>query len=416
MDGFQIKNKYYKSVKMNFNILKINTIGLLIVGVFFCSSAIAQNTLAISDGSRFEPKGFYPKFSWDTTPMYYMFGDQTRVLFPEEVEHIAERTDFICIEKSHGLEQLGAAELGAKHEVAAFKKVKPDMKVLFYFNSAYAWPFTSYNKDFTQNNIDQHPELKKFLIIDPETNELAHRRNTFFFDVLNPEFRDWWVNTVAKGVEFSGADGAFIDQMHGFVRLRKDKNDEVQKAMGDMMTALKTKLGPDKILLGNNAHDKLSQYVFPAVDAIMIEHYKEELLNKENLLKDWDNMLRIAKAGKMSIFRVGVEVDPIVKEKDYYKGSKRNEKLGILSKERLEYYQACYLIGAQPYSYFQYGWGWRLSTGSLLDYPELKKPLGVPKGPYTRTTPDGWEFSREFEHASVWVNTETGKAKISWKN
>jgi len=107
--------------------------------------------LTISDGSRFNPQKFYPKFTWETTPMYYMFGDTKRLLHPSEVEFIAGRTDFLCIEKSHGLNELGAAELGAKHEAAAFKKLKPEAKVLFYFNSAYAWPFTSYNKGFTRS-------------------------------------------------------------------------------------------------------------------------------------------------------------------------------------------------------------------------------------------------------------------------
>jgi hypothetical protein len=397
---------------MNKQILVFSYIYIITV---FSSSVLAQNTLEISDGSNFETKDFYPKFSWDTTPMYYMFGEQERVLLPEEVEHIAERTDFICIEKSHGLNQLGSAELGAKHDVATFKKVKPDMKVLFYFNSAYAWPFTSYSKNFTPEKIDQHPELKKLLIIDPETKELAHRRNTFFFDVLNPEFRDWWVNTVAKGVAFSGADGVFIDQMHGFAWLRKEKSKDVEKAMGEMMAALKEKLGPDKILLGNNAHDRAAQYVFPVVDANMFEHYKNELLSKERLLEDWKNMLRIAKAGKISIFRIGIEYDKKSKEKkDYYKGSNQNDRFVKLSKEKLEYYHACYLIGAQPYSYFQYGWGWKLSSGSLIDFPELQKPLGAPKGPYVRKSNDAWEFSREFEYASVWIDTEKRIAKIKW--
>lgn len=89
--------------------------------------------------------------------------------------------------------------------------------------------------------------------------------------------------------------------------------------------------------------------------------------------------------------------------------------MAALAKERLEYYLACYLIGAQPYSYFQYGWGWNLADGSLYDYPELRKPLGAPKGPYQRTNPDGWEFTREFEHAHVWVDTEKGQAKITWQ-
>jgi hypothetical protein len=392
--------------------------------VLFCtfiSNANAQNSLkggkinslAVSDGSRFEPKDCYPQFSWNVTPMYFMFGESKRVLKPEEVSFIAGKTAFICIEKSHGLDELGAAELGAKHEAAAFKKIKPGIKVLFYFNSAYAWPFTSYNKYFAPDKIDRHPELKKFLIIDPETGKLANRRNVFFFDVLNPEFRAWWVETVAKGVRESGCDGAFIDQMHGFAWLRKDKNEEVQKAMGEMMASLKGKLGPDKILLGNNAAQEIAQTVFPSIDAIMFEHYNAELLSKEKLQEDWENMLRIAKAGKISVFRIGVEAE--VTSQEGKNQQKRGEHLEELSKERLEYYLACFLIGAQPYSYFQYGWGWTLSSGSLVNYPCLSKPLGAPIEAYVRENIEKWVFTREYEHASVWVDTEKQKGKITWR-
>ena len=367
----------------------------------------------ISDGSRFETKDSYPLFSWDVTPMYFMFGESKRVLKPEEVSFIAERTGFICIEKSHGVDMLGAAELGAKHDAAEFKKINPGIKVLFYFNSAYAWPFTSYNKNFTPDQIDKHPELKKYLHVDPGTGELARRGTTFFFDVLNPEFREWWVETVAKGVKESGCDGAFIDQMHGFAWLRKDKNEDVKKAMGEMMGSLKKKLGPDKILLGNNGAQEIAKCVFPSVDAIMFEHYNGELLSKENLLEDWKNMLRITKAGKISVFRIGVEAE--VTSQEGQNQQNRSKLLEELSKERLEYYLACFLIGAQPYSYFQYGWGWTLSSGSLVDYPELSKPLGAPQGAYHRTSSNGWVFSREFEHASVWVDTEKQKGKITWR-
>ena len=121
------------------------------------------SSLLVSDGSRFVPKDYYPRFSWEVTPQYFMFGDTQRILRPEEVQSIAARTDFLCIEKSHGLKMLGAAELGAKHEAAAFKAIKPGINVLFYFNSAYAWPFTSYNQPFTRDQIDQHPALKALL-------------------------------------------------------------------------------------------------------------------------------------------------------------------------------------------------------------------------------------------------------------
>ncbi len=367
-----------------------------------------DRSLANSDGSHFVPKDFYPKFSWDTTPRYFMFGDKNRVLSPEQVRFIAEQTDFLCIEKSHGMGELGAAELGAKHEAAAFKKIKPDMKVLFYFNAAFAWPYTSYNENFTSQRIEAHSELKKYLITNPKTGELVKRFGVAFcYDVLNPDFRDWWVETVAKGVEDAGCDGAFIDQMHGNLMYRnKELGPEVEKAMGQMMAALKNRMASDKILLANNAYNNDAKHVYPVSDAIMFENYATVKSSKESLLSEWEHMLSHAKDGKISVFRLGVEGT-----------GRRNMKPNMpgLSQEKVEFALACYLIGAQPYSYFMYSWGWKLGTGALVDYPELRKPLGPPKGAYQRTTPDGWEFTREFEHASVWVNTETREAKITWR-
>jgi hypothetical protein len=277
---------------------------------------------------------------------------------------------------------------------------------LFYFNAAYAWPYTSYNRNFTRQRIEAQPELKKFLIADPKTGKLANRYGAFCYDVLNPDFRDWWVETVAKGVRESGCDGAFIDQMHGSVKLRKGKGAEIEKAMGTMMTALKKKMGADKILLANNACNADAKHVYPVSDAIMFENYASEKSSKESLLEEWGQMRKNAKAGKISVFRLGVEGT-----------GRRNMKPNMpeLSKKKLEFAQACYLIGAEPYTYFMYSWGWKLASGALVDYPELRRPLGPPKGAYERTKPDAWEFTREFEHASVWVNTESRQAKITWR-
>ena len=231
--------------------------------------------------------------------------------------------------------------------------------------------------------------------------------------MLNPDFREWWVETVAKGVKESGCDGAFIDQMHGNVNLMKDKKSDIEIAMGEMMANLKKELGDDKILLANNASDNNAKYVYPVSDAIMFENYSAVHYNKENLLSDWDNMLRNAKEGKISVFRLGVEGH----DRGFLRSISNEEKNKVMpkiSQEKLEYALACFLIGAQPYSYFMYSWGWGLADGSLVDYPELQKPLGAPKGAYKRTTPTGWEFTREFEHASVWLDIESRKAKITW--
>ncbi|MCK0146720.1 putative glycoside hydrolase family 15 protein [Arenibacter sp. F26102] len=374
-----------------------------------------KSSLTISDGSNFKTKAYFPKFSWETTPMYYHFGDIDRVLLPEEVKFIAERTDFICIEKSHAFNMLGDAVLGTKHEVEAFHKLKPESKILFYYNSYVAWPFTQFNKDITPEGIAKNKEMAKFLAVDPKTGKLLEKTNgpafSYYFDALNPEFRKWWVASAVEGVKISGADGIFIDRMNVDENADYPMDDltELAKAKGEMMAALKEQMGPDKILVGNNA--ATTKDVFPYCDAFMFEHYNATVTNKENLLKEWDDMIRIAKAGKISIYRFGAKGKG---RNDITIGATKTDGIEKRSKDQLEYYHACFLIGAQPYSYFQWNWGWNLKDGNLVDYPALKKPLGSPKGAFKREKPDGWIFTREFEHASVWVNTETKKAKITW--
>ncbi|MGJ8643800.1 MAG: putative glycoside hydrolase [Luteolibacter sp.] len=375
------------------------------IAVISVRGAEDDRKLKISDGSVFAPKDYYPDFSWETTPRYFMFGDKARVLRPEQVKYISEQTSFLCIEKSHGMGQLGTAEIGAKHEAAAFKKANPRAKVLFYFNAAFAWPYTSYNERFSNKSLRENPEFKKLLVTDPKNNKLANRYGAYCYDVLNPNMRKWWVETVAKAVDESGCDGVFIDQMHGNVDYRKGKAEEIAVAMGEMMGALKKRMDPDKILLANNAYSESSKHVYPVSDAIMFENYARQKSNKESLLTEWKHMLRMAKDGKITVFRLGVE--------GTWRGNMKPN-MSKLSKEKLEFAHACYLIGAQPYSYFMYSWGWKLGTGPLVDYPSLRKPVGSPKGAYVRKDSDGWEFTREFENASVWVDTEAREAKITW--
>lgn len=375
-----------------------------------------REPLVTGSGMPFVPKAWYPDFNWDKVPVYMMFGDDERLLTDAEVRKISGESDFICIEKQHGKQTLGGAEKGLAHETAAFKAVKPGIKVIGYFNAAYAYPFTTHTWMFTADTIDQHPGKKAYLMVDPGTGELARRGTTYFFDALNPEFRAWWSDTVARIVEESGADGIFIDQMHGFAWLRRDKQDAVEAGVADMLARLKKKMGPEKMLLANNgAH---LEHIFPIADAFMLEHYSPALTTKEALLEDWRLLEKISDAGKVSVYRFGAEADPGSPMEKHDRQDRIKNKVpewARLSKQQLPYYLAVYLIGAQPYSYFQWGWGWNLTTGPLEDYPELQRPLGKPLGAYARVHPDKWEFTREFEHLRVWVDSEKREAKLDWK-
>ena len=347
----------------------------------------------------------FPAFSWDKVPTYKMFADAERLLSDAEAKRIASTSSFLCIEKNHAVKKLGGADLGAKLEIERFRTLNPSAKCLFYFNSAYAYPFATHTRVFRFGKVEE--PYRSFLILDPETGEPASRGRVNFFDVLNPEFRTWWVETAGKCVSESGADGLFVDQMHGFSYLRRQRRAEVNAAQAEMMRMTKNAIGPEKILLLNNgAH---IPELFDIGDAFMFEHYATKQLTKEAIVADWELMKKVSDAGKIAVWRIGVEVEA---EGDANLSAAESEKL---SRERLPYHLAVFLIGARPYSYFQYGWGWTLQDGALVEYPEFSKPLGAPKGESSRPDPAGWVFTREFERASVRVDLETSKATIEWR-
>ncbi|MGA0094791.1 MAG: putative glycoside hydrolase, partial [Chthoniobacterales bacterium] len=261
----------------------------------------------------------------------------------------------------------------------------------------------------------ENAKYRSFLITDPATGELAYREwdHCHYFDVLNPEFREWWVETAAEFVREANADGLFVDQMHGFNWLRPTRKKEVAKAQADMMRMAKQAIGKNKILLLNNGAG--IPELFEIGDAFMFEHYNPALLSKEAILKDWEQMKKISQAGKIAVWRIGVEAEGPGLSTIAGKRSAVDAAYEELSKKRIGYYLAAFLMGAQPNCYFQYGWGWKLQSGPLVGYPEFQKPLGKPLGDFARTDPGGWIFKRKFEHASVWLDLYAREGKVEWK-
>jgi len=48
----------------------------------------------------------------------------------------------------------------------------------------------------------------------------------------------------------------------------------------------------------------------------------------------------------------------------------------------------------------------------MHEFPMYKKKLGPPKGPATK---QGYIYTREFEHCSVWLDVENEVGKLNWK-
>ena len=373
-----------------------------------------------SSGKPFVPKSYYPKWNWDTVKEYKMFYSY-RALSDSQVSKIASLSDFICIEKAHGVVTFNCAMLGTKHETARFKRVNPDIKTLFYFNSAFAWPYTSYTKAIPKWSEEKKKEI---LLKDYKTGNYARFQNNYVFDIIKTPMRTWWSDTVSTAVGECHADGLFWDQTHGanWMRPRSQFN-QIQPSHIKLLETTKEKLGEKSLLVVNNAAD-IPAYVSNC-DGVMYEHYgmdKRYKTNRQLFVKDWDQMLKAANMGKINIFRMTPlsfvpHCESPINEALLANRKKYSKYADNYTRNLIPFPLACFLMGIQPYSYFMYGLGWGLHDGALIDFPETKKKLGLPKGSYKQLPKKGkMVFTRQFEHADVWVNLNTFEAEIKWSD
>ncbi len=89
----------------------------------------------ISSASEQKRATRYPKFSWDKVPVAFHFGKSEALLTEAEAKFVASRSNFICLEKGHGSKQFGDTETGIEQEAQQLKKLNPNMKVIFYWNT-----------------------------------------------------------------------------------------------------------------------------------------------------------------------------------------------------------------------------------------------------------------------------------------
>lgn len=84
--------------------------------------------------------GYYPEFSWETVPVAFHFGKSDSLMTQVEASFVASRSNFICLEKRHATRQFGDTETGIEMEARQLKKINPDMKVIFYWNTFLDYP------------------------------------------------------------------------------------------------------------------------------------------------------------------------------------------------------------------------------------------------------------------------------------
>lgn len=354
---------------------------------------------------------YYPNFSWDKVPIAFHFGKRGGLMTNEEAKFVTSKSNFIVLEKGHGGSDYKYTEDAIAKEARKLKKLNPEMKVIFYWNS-----FLDYNMYKAHEVYQNHPQwwlIKQDGELDFKNKGLKR------YDLSNPKVRDWWTDVAKNEIVNRNTDGIFMD---AFIQVSNPSNiklwgqkkyDDIQQGLKSLIKETREKLGDDKLIVYNGIRSTPQRNVgnsFPDyTDVVMIEHFGHfASTSKESMLTDIQEMVKAGKSGKIVIFKAWPSFTWIDKEamsKPYTEKQK-------IAKNNITFPLAAFLAGAQKHSYFIYNWGYRMKMGCLEWYPEFDKPLGKPLNDMVI---NGWVLSREYEHALVWVNLETNEAKINWK-
>jgi hypothetical protein len=349
-----------------------------------------------------------PPFNWDHVPVSAHLSIDDG-LTPEQYNFLANHFDFVTFQAGGKIN--GSIETSIAAGARAIKQRNPEAKVLFYWSSD-MW------KDQWKLSNSTYPA--NGLLLDSKKNN----KESSYYDLTRQDVRDWWSDVAAKAVGEYSCDGIFVDGA-GTATIKwgrvtdQAKVDDLRKGLITMLQEAREKMGPDKLIIFNPLHgDDLKkgpvgvEYLSVADGAMMDDFDRSPDITQQDkvyLLNELEEMSKTAKDGKVVVFK-GWPGFTWWSNPELIK--KTHEEVLQLARKNITFPLACFLVAAQPNCYFCYTWGWRGEYGTFDWYPEFDKPLGEPSGDMVR---EGWKLSREYKHASVWVNLETKEAKINWK-
>ena len=357
-----------------------------------------------------EPQGekVYPGFNWERVPLYIHFGQRTGDLTDTQITFLARQSNFITLEKSHGVAVHGSTEKGIADTARRLKQCNPNVKVLFYFNAFINWPgyeaFKTYRPEWTLRT--------------PDGKTVTHPSGTPRPDPSNPAFREWWSEVVASVHRVAPLDGVFVDALPQALspalarQVGAAKAKAIARGLREMIALTKHKLGPGRFIIANGVRTTDFREIldWEGIDFVCIEHFGSFDTNSPKDIKaDLDSIALAAAKGKGVIVK-GWPGFNWLDDKEMMK--RPHDELLKIARERLVFPLACFLVGAQSGSYFCYSWGYTDRMGSLEAYPDFEHPLGPPKADAVWR---GLTASREFAYASVAVNLVTRRASITWR-
>jgi len=373
------------------------------------STIVLAASLFIVQAPTLQANDALPPFSWDRVPVYAHVGKSSDDFTPDELDFLAKHFDFITIEKGQAAGKYGNTEEGFAAAAREIKKRNPDAKVLFYWNasldsSTVRWGYKAV-KTFPEGGY----------LNDKDGNPVLRRKTVPNYDHRRPDVRAWWSDAAAAAVSDLGADGIFADAMGdppvaNLKTLDEQAMLDLRAARLALMEETRRKIGPDKLIVYNGLMRENRDKLLEVTDGAMDEHFGHFAngSSKEQIAEAIETIQSVGRNGKIVL----VKGWPGFSYREEEMMRKPREELARLAKERITFPLACFLVAAQPNSYFCYTWGYREKHGTIDWYPEFDKPLGPPKG---EAVHQDWTYTRDFAHASVFVDLETKTARIDWK-
>lgn len=407
-----------------------------LIWILICSFlGICCGKFSKADSPQLSDQYNMPDFSWETVPVcIHLYKDE---LFSEQDIEFISRFPIMCIEKAHGgKSNVFGLEFNTRVETVRLLEANPKQKVLFYWNSCVDYGDMYEADEFMVGTIDHndskslrkeglHPE---WALKDKNGNYIGSGGGLrCHFDISIADVKQWWLSIPKSVISKDGVNGIFIDKVLQYSmqsninKLGEAKFNQLHADYIDMMTQLR-RLSPNNTLLISNAlrgtdANKSSEYGkehLTYCDGAMLEHFCSlSGADKDVIVRDIQLIQDCATMGKVVI----VKGWPSFNWTDANYNEIKNDpvefaKLSDKAKEEIVFPLAAYLVAAGRYSYFCYSWGYEYSEGGMIDYPEYSKPLGKP---LNQAQKNGYVYTRNFEHASVWVDVENRKGRIDWK-
>lgn len=385
------------------------------------SAAKPTNQGLIKPVTSSTPSASMPEFSWDTLPLYSHVRKNQKFT-PEELNHLAS-FPLITLEKTTGEKDYGSTEAGTIEAATAIKAINPDAKVLFYRNV-----IVHYGSYESNKLLDSIPDA--FLTSKKGQQNLI-RSKIQAYDLSNPKLRQWWVDAAAQTSKHPHVDGLFLDGnvkvLSSFLKrtLPDGKKEAVIDGFNQMMRDTRKSIGTDKLMLANMLRARFDNGGLEFMDDFDgsylegFEHAVADASKADYLAKGIATAQTAARQGKIIALTLNLGQATMSDKIDEVHGHLKD--FESIDQDRVNYCIAMFLVIAEKHSYLCLHDGYdvnprgRKPTSNALwlkTLPEYHKKLGTPKGPATK---NGYHYTREFEHASVELNVESGKADIQWK-